>query len=297
MLEKVAVFCKNMLDWFKSDRCFISYFIKAFPFANNLVLITLALFLATFNALYFGISMQAGVNILVITIVIALLSAAIASGFCHIVVKSIAQKEKYENFVRFDIKTTFSKFYSGVGKRYLSFLIGFFLFFFILIIGMMLALIFATKFVCPLASIGLDIDSLQLVLSNQEAMSAFASQLNSSQLIKLLELFYITNIITPGIISFLLMLWIPELMYTDKNVFIALFTSIKKLFSDFWNSLCIYLVIVFGHIVVAFICALFPPTSILLYLGSLLFIYWMIFNIYTIFLYYKSKFVNSDERA
>ena len=234
---------------------------------------------------------------MIITIVIALLSATVASGFCYIVTESIDEKSKNPEFVRFDIKTTFEKFYTGVGKRYLSFFAGFFIFFLILMLGMMAALIFATKFVCPLSSIGLDLDSLQLVLTNQDAMSAFASQLGRTQLIKLLELFYITNIIAPGIIAFLLMLWIPELMYTKRNVFISLFTSIKKLFSDFWNSLCIYAVIVLGHIFIAIVCALFPQTSIMLYLGSLLFIYWMIFNIYTIFLYYKSKFADDDERG
>ena len=296
MIEKVANFCKNFLDWFKSDRCFMSYFIKGFPFANNLLLITLGLFMATFNTLYFGVSMQYGVNILIITLVLALLSSAIASGFCYIVKTSIEQKDSDKDFNKFNIRTTFDIFYTGVGKHYLSFLGGFVLFFIILIVSMMLALLFANKFICPLSSMGLDIDTLQLVLSNQDALNTFASQMTKSQIFHLLELFYITNIITPGIVAFMLMLWVPEFMYSGKNVFVALFTSIKKLFSDFWNALCIYIIIMLGHFIIALICALFPQTSIMLYVGSLIFIYWMIYNIYTVFLYYKSKYVDTNER-
>lgn len=291
MIEKIAIFCKNFIDWFKSDRCFLSNFIKAFPFANNFLLITIALFLALFNALYFGFSMQAGVNIFIVTFVLALLSSAIVSGFCHIVKKTLKQNDKDKNFYKFDYKKTFELFYSGVGKRYLSFFFGFILFFIILIISIMISLLLATKFICPLSSIGLDSDSLQLILSNQEALYAFASQMNKEQVTKLIELFYITNIITPGIVSFLLILWIPELMYTGKNIFVSLYNSIKKLFSDFWNVLSIYAVIVIGHLLIGVVFAFLPQTSIFLYIGSLIFIYWLTFNVFTIFIYYREKYV------
>ena len=291
MIGKIAIFCKNFLDWFKSDRCFVSNFIKAFPLANNLLLITLALFLATFNTLYIGYSLQFGVNIIISVFVLALLSAAFTAGFCHVVASSIEEKISDKNFKSYNIKTTFDLFYTGVAKKTLGFLAGFFMLFVILIAGMMLSLIIANKFICPLASLGLDIDSLQIVMTNQQALYEFASQLSKTQVMKLLELFYFTNVITPGFITFMLMLWIPEFMYTGKNIFVSLFTSIKKLFSDFWNMICIYIFMVIGHIIIAFIFALLPQTSIILYLGSLLFIYWLIFNVFTLFIYYRNKYV------
>lgn len=289
MIGKIAIFCKNFLDWFKSERCFLYPFIKAFPFANNLLLVTLALCFATFNIIYFALSLQIKVNILVITLVLALLSSAFVAGFCQIIKDTVNANEEDKDVHRLDIKHAFVSFYSGVGKNYLSFLCGFILFFSIIILSMMASLLLATKYICPLSSIGLDLDSLQLVLSNQNAMLEFASQMTKSQVIKMLELFYITNVITPGIIGFLLMLWIPEFVYTGKNVVVALFTSIKKLFLDFWNVICIYLVIAFGHMLIALVFGLFPQMSLISYIGSLVFIYWLIYNIFVLFIYYRKK--------
>lgn len=289
MIEKIAVFCKNLLDWFKSDRCFVSPFIKAFPLANNLLLITLGLFLATFNTLYFAVSMRIGVNLLIAVFILAFLSSAVASGFCQVVKQSVQEYDENEDFKNYDVKTTFEIFYTGVGRRYLQFFGGFMLFFVIIIAGMMLSMILATKFICPLSSIGLDLDTLQMVMANQNALTEFASQMTKSQVLHLLVLFYITNVITPFIMGYFLMLWIPEFMYSGKNVVVSLFTSIKKLFSDFWNTLCIYILIVLGHIFIAFAFALLPQTSIMLYISSLIFIYWVIYNFFTIFIYYKNR--------
>ncbi len=291
MIGKIATFCKNIFDWLTSDRCFISYFVKAFPLSNNLLLITLALFVATFNTLYIGYSLQFGLNIFISAFVLALFSAAVGAGFCHVVASSIEKRIEDKTFKRYDIKTTMNLFYSGVGKRTLGFFGGFILLFIIMIVGMMTSLLIANKFICPLASLGLDLENLQLVMTNQQALYEFASQLSKSQIIKLLELFYFINVITPGVISFMLMLWVPEYMYTNKNILFSLFTSIKKIFTDFWNIICIYTLIVIGHIFIAFIFALMPQTSIFLYIGSLLFIYWLIFNIFTIFIYYRDKYV------
>ncbi len=289
MIEKIAVFCKNLLDWFKSDRCFVSPFIKAFPLANNLLLITLGLFLATFNTLYFAVSMRMGVNLLIAVFILAFLSSAVASGFCQVVKQSVQEYDENEDFKNYDVKTTFEIFYTGVGRRYLQFFGGFMLFFVIIIAGMMLSMILATKFICPLSSIGLDLDTLQIVMANQSALTEFASQMTKSQVLHLLVLFYITNVITPFIMGYFLMLWIPEFMYSGKSVVVSLFTSIKKLFSDFWNTLCIYILIVLGHIFIAFAFAFLPQTSVLLYVSSLIFIYWVIYNFFTIFIYYKNR--------
>ena len=44
MIGKIAQFCKNFLDWFKSDRCFVKYFIDAFSYTNsNFLLLTLVI--------------------------------------------------------------------------------------------------------------------------------------------------------------------------------------------------------------------------------------------------------------
>lgn len=289
MIGKIAVFFKNILDWFKSDRCFIYPFIKAFPMANNLLLITLALCFATFNALYFALSLQFRVNVIIITLILALFSSAFVAGFCNIVKDTVEKGNNGEDFERLDTKASFESFYVGVGKKYLPFLFGFIFFFLILIFSMMISLLLATKFICPLSSIGLDIDSLQMILANPNAMTEFASHMTKSQILHLLGLFYITNIITPFIVGFLLMLWIPEFIYTGKNVFLSLLTSIKKLFSDFWNALCIYLIITFVHFLLALVFALLPQTSIMLYLSSLAFIYWVIYNVFTLFIYYRTK--------
>ena len=81
MIERVAVFCKNLLDWFKSDRCFVRYFIDAFKYANNnLLLLSLLITVVFVVSMYVLISTIRGVNPIITMGIVILLMGAVASG-------------------------------------------------------------------------------------------------------------------------------------------------------------------------------------------------------------------------
>ena len=93
MIERVAVFCKNLLDWFKSDRCFVRYFIDAFKYANNnLLLLSLLITVVFVVSMYVLISTIRGVNPIITMGIVILLMGAVASGLFYSIKKCITIK-------------------------------------------------------------------------------------------------------------------------------------------------------------------------------------------------------------
>ena len=62
--------------------------------------------------------------------------------------------------------------------------------------------------------------------------------------IKVLEMWYFTMKISMALVSFVSILWIPEIVYSKKNAFVSLKNSIKKVFSNFGNVLFLYFYII-----------------------------------------------------
>ncbi len=299
MIEKVAVFCKNLLDWFKSDRCFIRYFIDAFKYTNNNLLLLSLLITAVFVvSMYVMVSTLRGVNPLLTMTIVILLMAAIASGFFYSVKKGIAVEAGESSH---DIKTVFPMFYAGIGKYYLSFLGMFFLFFVFATLIIMGTFMLANTLICDVSELGIDPNAFfQIIATDNNAINTFLTSLSPQQQAYFRAwnrlFFFSTHIFT-----FLLMLWIPEQVYTKKNLFVTLFNSVKKVVKDIPNLLCIFLTISFLNVVLTAFVLIPVHNSILLLIFSILSmivpLYLLLYDFYTLFLYYQAKYVNADDRG
>ena len=96
--------------------------------------------------------------------------------------------------------------------------------------------------------------------------------------------------IVPAIFSFLLMLWMPEIIYTGKNPFVAIFTSIKKIFKHFGKSLKIFIYITIIQMILSFISP-FSLLNIIFYmLMMLLYFYFLVYVVVLVFVYYETTF-------
>ena len=103
-------------------------------------------------------------------------------------------------------------------------------------------------------------------------------------------------IILTYIVTFLTLLWIPEVVYNEKNALYALCNSIIKVFTQFKDSMSLY---IFITVIVTAILALLykfidvhPITSFIL---LMVFYYVILYIVVLLFTYYEKKFLKSEE--
>ena len=291
MIERVAVFCKKMWDWFKSDRCFVRYFAEAFSLSNNLLLLTIVLLSIFITFLYMVLSAQLSINPKLSLIVIILLSSALASGFFYTIKTFVDTKDNKEKIDKSDFKFAIETFCAGIGEHYLSFVCMFVMFFILagaLILG---TFIIADNFICSLDRLGLDASTIFITLSDPSQIVNITQNMLPEQQ-EHLKYWYRAFLISTQTFTFLIMLWIPEVLYTKRNFFTAFFTSIGKIFSDFPRALCVYLTVVFLNYILALLIVIFSNFSVMSFLLNLVSLYLLVFNFFAIFVYYRKMFVN-----
>jgi len=304
MIGKVALFCKNLVDWLKSDRCFVKYFIDAFSMVNNNILLLTLLLLFVFTvSMYIIVADSHSANSLLTLVIVILIMAALASGLFYSMKKSIELKQ--ENMPE-QISTqeesqkkqtvTINMFYSGIGKYYISFLAMLVLFFIlasILILGTFVA---ANYFICDIQKLGIDMKLFFFVLADSNVIETVLSGLDKTQQVYFRDwnrLFLIST----QLFTFLLMFWVPEKMYSGKNIFMSLFGSVKKIVTDLPNALCIYLTILLLNYILAIFTVLFANNGVILFILTIISFYLLIYDFYAIFLYYKHKYIDEYERG
>lgn len=290
MIEKIAVFLKNILDWLKSDRCFLKYFIEAFKLTNsNILLLTLLILFVFTITVYLIVAQLYAINNILSLLIVTLMTSALASGFFHSMKKSI--KYYYDNTDNKSVSC--GTFYSGIGKHYLSFFsitVTFFVLASLVILG---TFVLANYLVCDISELNID-NNFFLLLANPQAIDF--SMLDTKQQL------YFRNwnrvfLVTTQLFTFMIMYWIPEKMYFKKDIFSSLFEGIKKIFSDLPNAICIYLTIILLNYILAIFTVICGNNSIAVFLLSVVSFYLLTYNFYAIFLYYKAKFVDSYERT
>ncbi len=109
----------------------------------------------------------------------------------------------------------------------------------------------------------------------------------------------LTITLIPTIVSFLLMLWMPEIIYTLKNPLIALFTSIKKVFVHFGNSVKLYIYLSVLQLLISLLGPFSLKNPILYMLMIIVYFYFLVYVVVLIFSYYDQEFrdENKNEKA
>jgi hypothetical protein len=236
--------------------------------------------------MYVMVATSKGMSSVMTLFVVALFSSALASGFFY----SIKDSLKGEG------RPDFNTFYTGVGKYYAQFL-GILVLFFILAIMVIIGtFVLSSHVICNVSQLGLDSGNLFMMLADPNYMEQILTNLTPTQQLNIKKWNNMFLVITQTY-TFLLMYWIPEKMYTDKGIFKSLIGGVSKLFSDFPNSLCIFLTILFFNYVLAIISVVFSNIKPIIYLTSILSLYLLVYDFYLIFAYYKAKFVDTYDRG
>lgn len=192
----------------------------------------------------------------------------------------------------------FKKFPEGVGKFFLAFVGLYVIFFFIQIIITPFVYIIGTKLIGGLDSAAMQ--SLQSMamdpaITTNAGMTEFIEKLTPEQIVFMGKWSLLFMVIT-SIVMYLLMLWIPEIIYKTPNPLVALWRSLVKLFKDFWTTLRLFLSLWFMGFGLLFIntFAMFNPVIYLIM--SVVMFYFSVYMIVVIFLYYDNKYMSNDEK-
>lgn len=180
---------------------------------------------------------------------------------------------------------------TGIGKYFLPFL------------GMsLISLIFfaitgAIFYKIGLQSIGsIDFTSAQIrgAMASPQDMKTFLDSLTQEQLYKLgsWNLLFMAG---TTLVSFLLMLWVPEIIYQTSNPLLALFKSLKKLFIKFHKSILLFIYITFLNIIISFANTFAMLHPLIYMILMIIYFYFLVYVIVLIFSYYDKEFNHAEE--
>lgn len=184
----------------------------------------------------------------------------------------------------------FKEFPAGIGHYFLSFIGMAVLFLVIFIVLGMVIYQVGTYF---LGDLQLSQLQIKQILGSPEDMKLFVDSLSENQLI---QLFYwnLLFMIGSAVVSYLTILWVPEVVNGVRNPLVALFRSIKKVLKYPVSSFKLFLFIGVTNFLVSFIStfAMYNPLTYLLMM--IIYFYYLVYIIVLLFTYYDRKFVEAN---
>ena len=272
----------------------IKLFKDALKITNECIILATPLIIFMWAlSLYIGfskLSVNSWIAALLSFITVIAMTAAFCAGWFYMVKKAISLSKQ-----TFVLETDKSKeifnlikiLPAGIGKYFASSL-GMVLLF-ALIIAVTGSLIFKLG-MALIGNIGLDPSQISAIMSSSAGMKNFLDSLTFEQLMKLNN-WNLLFISFTSLLSFILMLWVPEIIYKTRNPFIAIFKSIKKVFQKCWKSLKLFISISLINFVLSFINTFSVVNPIIYFVMMLVYFYFLVYLVVLIFLYYDREFV------
>lgn len=260
---------------------------------ENIILATPLIIFMWLLSLYVGFakfSANSLLHVLLSFVTIIFMTAAFFAGWFYMVKKAI--KLSKETFVLESdkAKATFDLIKvlpAGIGKYFWSFLGMIFLA--IIIVASLCALVFKLGMFF-IGSLDLDPSVVREFLSSASGMKTFLDSLTFEQLIKLNN-WNLLILSSTSLVSFLFMLWIPEIVYAKRNPFVAIFTSIRKIFKKPWKAVKLFIFTSLLNFILSFINTFSIINTVLYFVMMLVYFYFLVYLVVLLFLYYDREFV------
>ena len=190
-----------------------------------------------------------------------------------------------------EILGIFKNIWSSTSKYCLSFVGAYLIFFGIQIILTPFVYILGVKLIGHISPELLQ--NIQAVASDSNAVSAFVDKLTVSELTFFAKWSLLLIIVTL-VVMFVLMLWIPEIMYNRKNPLMALFSSVAKVFKDFLSSLKLYSTLCLIGFLIFCLISFSTLNLVTYFIGNFALYYFYLYITILIFVYYGKKY-NTEE--
>jgi hypothetical protein len=137
----------------------------------------------------------------------------------------------------------------------------------------------------------LELSAVQITqaMVSPDDMRTFVDGLSEAQLMRL-SLWNLLFIAGTSVMSFLIMLWVPEVMFLTKNPLAALFYSLKKLFNKPLKPLLVFLFIMALNILLSFISTFAILNQVLYMVMMITYFYFIVYAVVLLFTYYEQEF-------
>lgn len=272
-------------------------FKKAFKTANDCIILAIPLVLFMWIlSFYFGFSntvVNSPAEFILAFITVLFMTGAFLSGWFYMVKNAIGISHKVFVMDADRAKATMNLFKDipyGIGQYFLSFVLMSLTFLLIVAITAMLVYLIGDMYIGNVFTP----EQLSAALSSTQDMKIFLDSLDNDQLIKL-NLWNLLIMGTTTILSFIFMLWIPEIIYKTVNPLLALFRAIKKVFVRFKTSLVVFIYISVLNLIMSFIGTFTLVHPLLYILIMVLYFYFIIYVVILLFLYYESEFCGAED--
>lgn len=133
----------------------------------------------------------------------------------------------------------------------------------------------------------------KLALSSQELLNEI-NALPRSQIIAI-NCWYLIFALGTMLFSFLGILWIPEIVYAEKNPFKALYNSIKKNIITFPKTLFLFIYINILSLVISILNTLLMINPIAYFLVLIIYYYFIVYIVVLLFRYYEQTFIKAEK--
>lgn len=272
-------------------------FKEAFKTANDCIILAIPLVLFMWIlSFYFGFSntvVNSPAEFILAFITVLFMTGAFLSGWFYMVKNAIGISHKVFVMDADRAKATMNLFKDipyGIGQYFLSFVLMSLTFLLIVAITAMLVYLIGDMYIGNVFTP----EQLSVALSSTQDMKIFLDSLDNDQLIKL-NLWNLLIMGTTTILSFIFMLWIPEIIYKTVNPLLALFKAIKKVFVRFKTSLVVFIYISVLNLIMSFIGTFTLVHPLLYILIMVLYFYFIIYVVILLFLYYESEFCGAED--
>ncbi len=259
---------------------------------ENIILATPLIVFMWLLSLYLGFSKSSVTSLpllILFFMTVLFMTCAFFSGWFYMVKEAVALSKQVFVLDEDKSKAVFNLlkiFPSGIGQYFLSFL-G--LIFISLVIISISGFVSYHLGMLLIGNLDLDVEQFRGILSSTVDMKVFLDSLTFEQLIKLNNWNLLILAIT-SLVSFLLMLWIPELIYKTKNPFVALFKSIAKIFRKPWKAVKLFIFMSLLNFVLSFISTFSILNPILYFIMLIIYFYFLVYLVVLIFSYYDREF-------
>lgn len=228
-------------------------------------------------------------GLLAIVTILVMLSG-FAAAWLYMTKKTLALSKKIVVFDKDRAKDLLGLLISlpkGIGRLFLP-LIGV-VSSYILIYGAIILIVsfLVSKFVGTIDLSTFDINSLQL--SSKELFDEFINELTEKEL-AIINIWYLLITICSTLVSFLTLLWIPEIVYGEKNPYKALWYSTIKILKNFKSGIVIYIYISTLIISINILNTLLMVYPLLYFFVLILYYYFIVYIVVLIFTYYEQNY-------
>ena len=259
---------------------------KVFNLTNKYIILATPLILFSLLSNIYALFSANGriINLLIALLLLTLMTGAFLAGWLVMVKKAVDDEYPYNP------NSLIKDYVSGVGEYFLPATGGIVcttIFSFVLLA---LAFVLGSNFI---GDIGITAEQLSKAMESNEALKLFMTSLTLEQMTKISQ-WNILLLSSMFSIYFLLIFYFPAIFYKTKNPFLALFISLKDLFSrKFFIVLAVVIFIAIGYLFLSAMSAITSQSLILHFFITMTSFYLMIALVIWLFDFYNRNFVLS----